>query len=107
MPAFAKLVERLEDRKVEFDVVLLARDSNSIIAKKQIVKIGDFLADFHVRPFINHLQLLRKFKLGRLLDLMIEILYISHCVKLSLRKNYDVFYFDRANVTIGAFYAFF
>jgi glycosyltransferase involved in cell wall biosynthesis len=108
MPAFTKLIESLENRNIDFDVILLSRIPNNIVKKKQIIKIGNFSADFHVITFVNHLNFLKRSKwLEPLLELILDIIYISYCVRVSFKRNYDVFYCDRANVTIAAFFSFF
>lgn len=108
MPAFTKLIENLENRKIDFDVILLSRNPNNLVKKEEIIKIGDFSADFHIFTFSNRLKFLNRSKwLRPLLELILDIIYVSYCVKVSFKRNYDVFYCDRANVTIAAFFAFF
>jgi len=107
MPSFSRLIERLDSKGVEFDVVFLAHDSK-VAQKKEILKIEGISGDFMVLPLPRYLSGLMKFSpLHPLAELLKSISQGIDCLKLYFNRKYDLIYCDRANVMIGAFFVFF
>lgn len=106
MPAFAKLVERLADRNVSSDVVLVARRQISGIEKSGTVMMMNLDATFHVLAPSGLLTVFSKWKLFEgFIDFLYDVRCAVYCALLSFRNKYDVYYCDRANVVVAAFFA--
>jgi len=108
MPAFTGFLEALEDKKIEFDVILRGMSSDNGIRKNKMIKFREFSGNFHIISFPYFLNTLKKFKkLDPFTGLIADVIHTVYCLRIISGRHYDVFYFDRANVTTGAFFAFF
>lgn len=105
--AFCKLLENLQQKNVEFDVVLTEKEMHDRKFNVHTIKFEEFDSNFRIIPHSSVIKLCKIIKHGILFYYIQDLIQLIYILKVYYEKKYDLLYIDRVNVSLAAFFSLF